>query len=112
MRESHVDNAKRFENFAEFYPYYLSEHSNPVCRALHYIGTSLGFAILVYAVVTLNWLLVLAGITVGYLLAWIGHFFFEHNKPATFQYPFFSFIADWVMLKDFLTGRLSGRLAG
>lgn len=96
----------RFRSFAEFYPYYLQEHSNVVCRVLHYIGTSLGFAIMLYAIATTRFGLIAAGLVVGYAFAWVGHFFFEHNRPATFQYPLWSFMGDWVMLKDFLTGRL------
>jgi hypothetical protein len=97
----------KYSNFAEFYPFYLHQHSHAVCRALHYIGTSAGLAFLVYAIVSGRYWFIVAGIVVGYALAWVGHFFFEKNKPATFEYPAYSFCADWVMLKDFLTGRLS-----
>ena len=101
----------KFSSFAEFYPYYLSEHQNPVCRALHYIGSTLVIAVLLYALVTQqwNWLWLLP--VIGYGFAWLGHFLFEHNKPATFQYPFYSLAADWVMFKDFLTGQLKHKLA-
>ena len=95
----------RFGSFAEFYPFYLREHSNAVCRALHYIGTTLGLATVVYALLSAQYLLLLAGIAVGYAFAWVGHFFFQHNKPATFRYPFYSFLGDWVMLRDFLSGK-------
>ena len=93
-------------NFREFYPFYLGEHSNRTCRRLHFIGTLLGFLFLIAAVVTLNFWWVLAGIVQGYVWAWIGHFFFEHNRPATFTYPRWSFIGDWVMWKDILTGKI------
>lgn len=103
---------ERFASFAEFYPYYLSEHSHPVCRGLHYIGTTLALSIWIYAVLSgIYWLLV-AGLVAGYGFAWVGHFFFEHNRPATFQYPLYSFLGDWVMLKDFLTGRLPRSMPG
>ena len=95
----------RFESFRSFYPYYLSEHSNRVCRGLHYVGSLLGLAIMLYAIISANYLLILAGVVTGYAFAWVGHFFFEYNRPATFQYPLWSFMGDWVMLKDFLTGR-------
>jgi hypothetical protein len=95
----------RYRSFAEFYPYYLSEHRHPVCRALHYVGSLLGLGILVYAIASGRYLLLPAGLVCGYLFAWIGHFFFEHNRPATFQYPLWSFLGDWVMLKDFFSGR-------
>lgn len=101
-----MSNESRFRSFAEFYPFYLGEHSNAVCRGLHYTGTTLGLAIMIYAIVSGRYLLILAGVFTGYLFAWVGHFFFEHNRPATFKYPLWSFMGDWVMLKDFLTGRL------
>ncbi len=102
-------NTKTYNSFKEFYPYYLSEHSNSVCRSLHYIGSSLGLAIMLYAVFSNQYGLILAGLVTGYAFAWTGHFFFEHNKPATFQYPLWSFMGDWVMLKDFLTGKTLNR---
>jgi hypothetical protein len=107
MNDSSSGNqSTRSESFSEFYPYYLSEHRHPVCRGLHYTGTSLAFAIWIYAFWSGQYLLLLAGLVTGYAFAWVGHFFFEHNRPATFQYPIYSFLGDWVMLKDFLTGRL------
>lgn len=99
-----------FRSFSEFYPYYLSEHKDPVCRRLHYIGSTLVLTILATLAVTglwgYWWLMLLA----GYGFAWVGHFKFEHNKPATFKYPFYSLAADWVMYKDFLTGQLEQKL--
>lgn len=101
----------KFSSFAEFYPYYLSEHQNPVCRALHYIGSSLVIAVLLYALIMQQWAWLWLLPVIGYSFAWVGHFLFEHNKPATFQYPFYSLAADWVMFKDFLTGQLKHKLA-
>ncbi|OQX39209.1 MAG: hypothetical protein B0D91_02045 [Oceanospirillales bacterium LUC14_002_19_P2] len=91
--------------FREFYPYYLNEHSHPVCRGLHYVGSLLVLALLGYSLISGEpvWLLALP--VVGYGFAWVGHFVFEKNRPATFRYPFYSFMADWVMLAEFLTGR-------
>lgn len=97
---------KRFNSFAEFYPYYLGEHSNPACRRLHYVGSLLVLALLAYVLVTQQWLLLLALPVIGYGFAWIGHLVFEKNKPATFKHPLYSFLGDWVMLKDGLTGRI------
>ena len=97
---------ERFASFAEFYPFYLAEHSNPVCRRLHYVGSLLVLALLGYVLATGQWLWLLALPVVGYGFAWIGHFVFEKNRPATFQYPLYSFLGDWVMLKDALTGRI------
>ena len=98
--------AERFTTFAEFYPFYLSEHANPTCRRLHFVGTSLVIACVIAALVARNaWWLAAAPLA-GYGFAWVGHAFFEHNRPATFTYPLYSFCGDWVMYKDFLTGRI------
>lgn len=97
---------KRFQTFKAFYPFYLQEHANVTCRRLHFIGSTLVLLILATALLrgeyALLWLMPLA----GYGFAWIGHFFFEHNRPATFQYPLYSFIGDWVMYKEMWSGRI------
>ena len=97
---------ERYQSFAEFYPYYLQEHSNPVCRRLHYAGSLLVLAILAYALFSQQWLWLLAMPLAGYGFAWVGHFVFEKNRPATFDYPRYSLMGDWVMLKDAFTGRI------
>jgi len=96
----------RFASFAEFYPFYLNEHANPTCRRLHFVGTSLVLATIVAALATRNAWWFAATPVAGYGFAWVGHFFFEHNRPATFTYPFYSFLGDWVMYRDILTGRI------
>jgi len=96
----------QFESFADFYPYYLAEHSDPRCRTLHYIGSALVLCLLAYAISTSNWQALWLMPVIGYGFAWVGHFFIEKNRPATFQYPFYSFMGDWVMLKDFLFNKL------
>ena len=101
-----AETTARFTSFAEFYPYYLQEHSNDVCRRLHYVGSLLVLSILGYALFTQQWLWLLALPFAGYGFAWVGHFVFEKNKPATFKYPLYSFMSDWVMLKDAFTGRI------
>ena len=98
--------AKRYATFAEFYPFYLGEHSNRTCRRLHFIGTSAGLLCGLHAVATLNFWWALGALICGYAFAWVGHFFFEHNRPATFTYPFYSFAGDWVMWKDHLVGKI------
>jgi hypothetical protein len=96
---------KRFQTLKEFYPYYLKEHLNPTCRILHFIGTGLLFIILFASIWLSNyWLLILIPF-VGYGFAWVGHYFFEKNKPATFQYPFFSLASDFLMFFDLLKGK-------
>ena len=96
----------RFQTFAEFYPYYLGEHSNQACRRLHFIGSSLGLALAAAAVLTGHWALLALALVQGYAFAWVGHFFFEHNKPATFKYPLMSYLGDWKMWWETLTGKL------
>jgi hypothetical protein len=97
----------RYRTFKEFYPFYLKEHSNSTCRRLHFAGSTIVLLLVAMAIVTgelvLLWLLPV----VGYGFAWVGHFFFEHNRPATFQYPLFSLMGDWVMFRDMLTGRVA-----
>jgi hypothetical protein len=101
-----AEKAAPYARFREFYPFYLSQHANRTCRRLHFVGTSLGLLALLRALATLNFGWLLAGLAAGYLLAWVGHFFFEKNRPATFTYPVYSFIGDWVMWKDMLVGRI------
>ena len=97
---------ERFTSFAEFYPFYLAEHRNRTCRRLHFVGSLLVLAILAYALASGQWLWLLAMPVAGYGFAWVGHFVFEKNRPATFQYPLYSLMGDWVMLKDAFTGRI------
>jgi hypothetical protein len=92
---------KAISSFAEFYPFYLTEHRDRTCRRLHFVGTSLALLI-----TSGNLLWLPAGLFCGYLFAWIGHFGFEHNKPASFSRPLYSFMGDWVMYKDILTGKI------
>ena len=97
---------KTFNSFDEFYPFYLSQHQNQTCRRLHFAGSTLGLMGLGATVLTGKKRYLAAGIVAGYGCAWVGHFFYEHNKPATFQYPLYSFMGDWVMYKEMLTGKI------
>lgn len=101
-----MSNEERFRTFAEFYPFYLDEHANPVSRRLHFTGTSIAVVLLVAAAVTQLWWLLAVALIQGYAFAWVGHFFFEHNKPATFRYPMFSFMGDWRLWWDIITGKV------
>lgn len=96
----------RFTRFADFYPFYLGEHRNTVCRRLHFIGSTLVLVCLFMLVTTgaLAW--ALCAPLCGYGFAWVGHFFFEKNRPATFRYPMFSLLGDWVMYRDICLGRI------
>jgi len=102
-----MEAVKTFTRFSDFYPYYLQEHRDSTCRRLHFIGTSLVVLILTFAVLSANWLLLWALPLAGYTFAWVGHFFFEKNRPATFKHPFYSLLGDFVMYKDMLTGKVS-----
>lgn len=98
---------KKYTSFSEFYPYYLSEHENTTCRLLHFIGSWLVLAVIAFAVISSQFIFLWLIPVIGYGFAWMGHFFYEHNKPATFQYPFYSLMGDWVMFKDILIGKIS-----
>ncbi|MES2958407.1 MAG: Mpo1-like protein [Pseudomonadota bacterium] len=95
-----------FRNFAEFYPFYLGEHRNVTCRRLHFVGTSLALLCLVMLVVSGRPQYLLYALLSGYAFAWVGHFFFEKNRPATFKHPFYSFVGDWAMYRDIWLGRV------
>jgi hypothetical protein len=97
---------KAYTSFKDFYPFYLSEHANVISRRLHFAGTSIAFGLIVLCFATADWWLLLVALIQGYLFAWIGHFFFEHNRPATFKYPGFSLMGDWRLWWEMLTGKL------
>ena len=94
------------QRFEDFYPFYLREHSHRTCRRLHVVGSTLALVCLVMLIVTGRPQYLLYGLLCGYGFAWIGHFVFEKNKPASFKRPLWSFMGDWVMYKDILTGRI------
>ena len=87
---------EKITSFNEFYPFYLSEHLHPVCRLLHFIGTGSVIILIVLSIINSNKLWIYAPLC-GYSFAWIGHFVFEKNRPATFTYPIYSLIGDFVM---------------
>jgi hypothetical protein len=97
----------RFASFSDFYPFYLAEHENRTSRRLHVVGTTLALLVLLYAVFTQRWALILLAVVVGYAFAWIGHFFFEKNRPATFKHPLYSLMGDWRLWFETLTGRIA-----
>ncbi|MBW3583005.1 MAG: DUF962 domain-containing protein [Euryarchaeota archaeon] len=106
---------RRFQTFAEFWPFYVAQHSKRLNRALHFIGSALGLAALVALVVLwrafpMNLLFVPAGLVVGYGFAWVGHFVVQKNRPATFLYPWWSFVGDWKMFVYILMFRMGGEV--
>lgn len=98
---------KALKTFAEFYPFYLSEHRNRTCRRLHFAGSTLALICLATGVWRGDPLYLLYGLLCGYGFAWVGHFVFEKNKPASFKRPLFSFMGDWVMYKDIWVGKIA-----
>ena len=97
---------ERYNSFADFYPFYLSEHRTVACRRLHFVGTGIVISLAIAAVLLARWWLLGLVPIAGYGFAWVGHFAFEHNRPATFQHPWYSLLADFVMFRDILVGRI------
>ncbi len=93
---------KKYQAFKEFYPFYLSQHQNSTCRGLHYLGSFLVLVVFFYVLVTQQLLLLWLIPLFGYGFAWLGHYVFEKNKPATFLYPWYSFLGDWLMMYHFI----------
>ena len=105
-----MSESEKYTTLRDFWPFYLREHAEPVNRALHYAGSTLVLIVLACAILFQNpWLALLMPIT-GYGFAWFGHFFVEKNRPATFTYPVYSLISDWIMYGYWLVGRLNGEL--
>lgn len=96
-----------YASFREFYPFYLSEHSNRLCRRMHFVGSTLVLISLAWIVVSGRWWLWWLLPLFGYGFAWIGHFFFEKNRPATFKHPLYSLAGDWVMYAEMLRGKIT-----
>jgi hypothetical protein len=99
-----------FRSFEEFWPYYLREHSKKGTRTLHFIGTTLAMVVAAGGLITRRPALLLAAPVVGYGLSWIGHFFIEHNRPATLEHPIWSFQGDLKMWSLIVTGELDAEI--
>lgn len=97
-------------SYREFWEFYLREHSKPLTRMLHFVGTSLGIVLLIWFVWRGHWYYIPLCFVCGYAFAWFAHFVVEKNRPATFQYPFWSFISDYKMMFYMATGRLGNEL--
>ena len=98
---------KKYKSFKAFYPYYLKEHADYKNRVLHFIGTLLLISFLITGIITGRWWFFALIPVTGYGFAWVGHFFIEKNRPATFTYPFYSLAGDFVMFWDILTGQIN-----
>ncbi len=102
---------KKYKTFWSFYHYYLTEHGDVKNRTLHFIGTGLVIACLITGIILRNWWLIAVIPVCGYGFAWVGHFFIEKNKPATFTYPLYSLGSDFVMFWHIITGQVGKKLA-
>jgi len=100
----------KITTYSDFWPFYLGEHRRPATRAIHIFGTGLGLLILLAALVTSTWWLLIAALVCGYLFAWLSHAFVERNRPATFTYPLWSLFSDFRMFFLFLAGKLEGEI--
>ena len=96
---------ERYQSFRTFYPYYIHEHSNRTCRRFHIVGSALVIGVVLTAALTRDARWLLAMPVVGYGFAWVGHFFFEKNRPATFRYPLWSLMGDWRMFFETVSGK-------
>ncbi len=100
-----METHREYNSLKEFYPYYLSEHRDYTCRVLHFIGTGLVILSFLTFWVTFNWIFLAIIPFLGYGFAWVGHYFFEQNKPATFKYPGYSLASDFILFWHLLTGK-------
>lgn len=98
------------KTYSEFWDFYVREHSKPLTRGLHLVGTTLGVALLIYFVAIGRWYFFPVLLVVGYAFAWFAHFVVEKNRPATFKYPLWSFISDFKMIAFIVTGRMRGEV--
>ena len=101
---------REYKTLMQFYPYYLTEHSNFTNRVLHFIGTGIVISILIFGVVTQNYMLLFFIPIAGYGFAWFGHFMIEKNKPATFKYPLYSLASDFIMFWHILTFQIEAKV--
>ena len=102
--------SSRIRTFEEFWPFYVSQHRRAGTRLTHFVGTTLGLLFFADAAVTTQPLFLLYGLLAAYGLAWAGHFFIEKNRPATFQYPFWSFVGDMKMYSLMWRGRMTAEV--
>ncbi|MEP7075068.1 MAG: DUF962 domain-containing protein [Acidobacteriota bacterium] len=97
-------------NYTEFWDFYVSEHSHPLTRILHFAGTSLGILLAIFFVARGQWYFFPVFFIVGYAFAWFAHFVIEKNKPASFRFPFWSFISDFKMMWFMINGRMDAEV--
>lgn len=105
-----IGSNSKIANYRDFWPHYLREHGKPQTRAIHYVGTGLALLSTIAIAVTGNLWLIPMALVAGYGPAWIGHFFIEKNRPATFTHPLWSLISDFRMAALWATGQLGPEL--
>lgn len=98
------------QNFKEFWDFYVLEHADARTRAFHFVGSLVGLAILALLIYVGRWYLFALALVPSYGAAWFSHFFIEHNRPATFKYPLWSFAGDWKMVWLMATGRMNAEV--
>ena len=96
--------------FEDFWPDYVRAHSKPVTQLIHCMGTILGWVLLGAAIAVERWWWIVLAVVVGYAFAWISHLFVEHNQPATFEHPLWSWWADQRMMLLTLVGRMGAEV--
>ncbi len=101
---------KNIKTYAEFWDFYVAEHSEPLTRLLHFVGTTLSLVIIMWIFRTGNLLYIPLCFVVGYGFAWFSHFVIEKNKPASFKYPLWSFISDYKMMFFMLIGKMNAEV--
>ncbi len=101
---------EKIKTYAEFWDFYVQEHSQPLTRLLHFVGTSLALVLLVWFLKNGTYLYLPLCLVVGYGFAWFSHFYIEKNKPATFKYPLWSFISDYKMMFYMLIGKMNSEV--
>jgi hypothetical protein len=101
---------EEIKSFAQFWPHYVADHSQPATRALHLAGTAAALGCTASLIAKRKWKFLPLALIPGYGAAWVGHFFVEHNKPASFKYPLWSFIADYKMVALMLAGKMEAEV--
>lgn len=105
-----MSDEKRIESFEEFWPFYVKEHSKKSTRTMHFVGTTCAVATFAAgALLGKKWMMAVAPVF-GYGPAWVSHFFIENNKPATFKYPRWSLMADFVMWGKIARGEMDAEV--
>ena len=102
--------AQHFQSFDEFWPHYVREHAKKTTRTLHFVGLTAAMASAAGGLLLRKRSLLALAPIAGYGLAWIGHFFVEKNRPASFEHPMWSFRADLLMWSKIVAGTMDAEV--